>query len=528
MPSSEATMRFPVRGIDRLESFQMQEAYSTFEGINVRAFDVVDRARGGSRAGLSRYIDEQIGSLAWLVSDLNQITIVGTPVVQSSSSGRIVYLVAVQQGKVYYAEAGATSWTEATDNATPTPPLNTSGVIRSAANGLKLYFADGTNEVYFDPSTLSVENWAESAGTLPVDGSGNRPRLIATWRGRTVLSGVLEDSQNWFMSAVNDATNWDYSPASTTPTQAIAGNNAPQGLIGDVINGLCPYNDDVLIFFGDHTIYMMRGDPLSGGSIDLVTSAIGGVWGTPWCMDPQGAIYFFSNLCGIYRMDPYSGQFDRISRAIDNILEDIDTGKNNIRLAWNDRYQGFHVFITPTANALAGEDAFHLFWEARTDSWWKDTFANYRHNPLAVHTFDGNLPGDRTVIIGSWDGIVRSIDDTATTDDGHDIESSVWIGPILSREMDDMLLQEVQAMLGETSGDVTYSIHTGNTPEEALASEAVFSDTWSAGRNPNMDAHCAGHAVYIKITSTNRWAMESIRLKVQGKGKIRRRQYRSK
>ena len=40
-------------------------------------------------------------------------------------------------------------------------------------------------------------------------------------------------------------------------------------LIGDTITSMCPYNDDILIFFGDHTIYMMRGDPLANGQIDL-------------------------------------------------------------------------------------------------------------------------------------------------------------------------------------------------------------------------------------------------------------------
>lgn len=521
----EATLKFPVRGIDRSEAFFMQEAYSCHDGVNVRAFDTVARARGGSRPGLARYVDARLGNLAWVLSDLNQITFTGTPVVQTSSSGRIVYLTAVQQGKVYYAEAGATGWTEAANNSSGTPPLATSGVVRSAPNKLKLWYCDGTSYRYFDPATLAVEDWTVTAGSLPQDGSGNKARLIATWRGRTVLAGVLEDPQNWFMSKKDDPQDWEYAPAERATTDPVAGNLSPAGLIGDVVTSLCPYNDDVLIVFGDHTIYALRGDPAAGGEVDLITNAIGGVWGDCWCMDPNGVIYFFSNLCGIYALVP--GQLpERISRPIDNLLEDVNTGATTVRLVWNDRYQGFHVFLTPTANAAAGADAFHLFYEARTGGWWRDTFADYRHNPLVAHTYDGNLPQDRTVLIGSWDGYVRSVSGSAADDDGTAIASSVTLGPILSAEMDDMLVKEIQAALGESSGEVTYEVYVGPTAEAALAAAPVLTGTWAAGRNPTHPVRRAGHAVYVKLTSTAVWAMEAVRLVVDGKGRVRRRQYK--
>ena len=112
----------------------------------------------------------------------------------------------------------------------------------------KVWFADGTNWCYYDPTTNAVSTWTANFGALPgVIGSLNTPRLICTWRGRTVLSGLIDDPENWFMSAVGDPTDWDYagqiltpgSMASTTPTQAVAGENAPQGTAGRRRDQVC-------------------------------------------------------------------------------------------------------------------------------------------------------------------------------------------------------------------------------------------------------------------------------------------------
>lgn len=441
--------------------------------------------------------------------------------VQTNSSGRIVYLTAVSQGNVYYATPGDTTWTLATNNASGSPPLNSTGIVRSAPNGLKLYYADGNNYVYFDPATGTVENWTASAGTLPVDGSGNTPRHIITWRGRTVVSGILEDPQNWFMSAAGDPTDFDYSPVAPSPTQAVAGNNSPLGLIGDVVTGLCPYSDDVLIFFGDHTVYLMRGDPAAGGTIDLVTDRIGGTWGVPWEKDPYGNVYFVSNQMGIYVMVP-GQQPQRISQQIEQLLDEVNTGLYTIRLLWNDRFQGLHVFVTKTAQAAV---ATHFFWEQRTGGWWVDSFGHKNLNPLCCATFDGNLPDDRVALIGSWDGYVRSFSEDATTDDGYDIESEVVLGPLLTPELDDMMLKSLQAVLGESSGNVSYAIHVGKSAEAALTSDPVFEGTWMAGRNATKNVRRSGHAVYVRISSSVPWSMEQIRALVAAKGKVRKRSY---
>lgn len=457
---------------------------------------------------------------------------------QTSQSGRVVTVVTVSQGNVYVANSGDTAWTAAINSSGETPPLNFTGLMFSAANNQKLWFADGTNYVYYDPSVNTVFPWTiglyqpgdtggvpgTPKGILPVDEGNNTPRLICTWRGRTVLSGLLLDPQNWFMSAVSDPQNFDYAPLSISPTQAIAGNNAPQGFIGDVVTSLCPYTDDIMVFFGDHSIYMMRGDPMAGGQIDLISDSIGGSWGICWCKDPHGTIYFVSNRTGIYSLVP-GQQPVRISQAIEQLLLPIDTGQNSIRLIWNDRYQGLHVFVTNLNQPQANQ---HFFYEERTGAWWTDSFGNSNHDPLCCCVFDGNTPGDRAVLIGSWDGFVRTISPTAVDDDGTPIASKVIIGPILTENLDDMLLKDLQGILGQASGPVTYSILVGPTAEAALASSPVFSGMWkvtteTAGRNLTNFIRRSGHAVYIEIDAIGQWAIEQIRARIAGQGKVRRR-----
>lgn len=440
---------------------------------------------------------------------------------QLSQSGRVVTLVVVSQGNVFTANPGDTVWTAATNNTGSNPPLAFTGILYSTQLNQKTYFADGSNWIFYDASDNSVNRWSPSAGTLPIDSDGNLPRLICTWRGRIVLAGWLSDPQNWAMSAVDDATNWDFAPVPITVTQAVIGTAAPQGLVGDVVTSLVPYSDDVLILGGDHTLWMFSGDPMDGGKIDRISDSIGMAWGIPWCKDPYGNVFFVSNRMGIYSFLPGSGQVPiRISQPIEPLLDNVDTGDTAIRLMWDDNFQGLHVFMTPTAAPAA---ATHFFFEQRAGAWWVDTFANNNMNPLGCVVLDGNTPGDRVALISSWDGFVRAISPTAVDDDGTPIQSSVTLGPVLTPDLDDVLLKDVQGVLGSSSGSVQYGVYVGTTAEIALASSAVQTGTWTAGRNATTYIRRAAHAIYVTISATAAWSMEAVRLRIESQGKVRRR-----
>lgn len=524
---------FPKAGIDRAVAYGKQPArqlpsgkYARTAAIakNVRAWEpATGRCRGGSRPGISKFVTAAVVA-DWLLQHVTTITGLGYSapgggVPQSSISGRLVTLVAVSQGNVYVADVGDTAWTTPTNNSGANPPLNITGLVRSAPNNQKLYFVDGTNKRVYVPATNTVEDWTITAGTFPTDAAGNLPRLIAPWRDRVLLAGLIEDPQIVFASKQGDATNFDYSPLSPSATDAWAFNTGGLGSIGDVVNCLLPTSDDECIIGGDSSIHIVRGDPTNGGEIDCVTRSIGMAFGEPYAIAPDGAVYFFSNRPGIYRMEPRSRPV-RISAPIDELLRTVDTGTNVIFMLWDDADKCLEVFISPLAAPAA---AIHYTWEQRTGGWVQRIFATNNHNPLCGCIVDGNEAGDRVSVIGSWDGYVRFLDRDATTDDSTNISSEVWIGPLVTPNFDEIMLHDLQAVLGTASGDVTAAVHLGNTAEEALASSAARTVTLSAGRNITRHIRRAGHAIYVKLTSTNRWAMEAIRLRVSDLGKVRMR-----
>ncbi len=414
MPATYDEMRFPSAGLDVVNAFMRQPNRAVSSrtqggniqpiydyrrtaraGVNVMGWEPgTDRLRGGVRWGLRKYLAARPGNVLWISQHLTVLasTVYPDPgggMVQPSQSGRTVTVVAVSQGNVYSTPAGGTVWTLATNNTGNSPPLNYSGLVYSAANNQKLYFADGINFAYFDPSNNTVNAWTASAGTLPIDSAMNAPRLIVNWRDRIVVSGLIKDPQNIFASAVANPNDFNYGNVPVVPTQAWALNLSPAGTVGDAVTTLIPYNDDNLVVGMDHTIRIIRGDPMDGGHADLITDEIGMAWGLPWCKDPYGTLYFFSNRCGIYSLDPQPGNVpQRISRSIDPLLRSVNTGSNVILMNWNDADQGLHVWITP---ATAPAAATHFFWEWRSNAWWPPTGRQHGGGSRAVDRLLGWL-----------------------------------------------------------------------------------------------------------------------------------------
>lgn len=439
--------------------------------------------------------------------------------VQQSSSGRVVTAVAVSNGNIGYFHAGETAVTAATNSTSNTPALDASRLNFGTALNGKLWLVDGLHFVVFDPATGIASDWTASAGTLPVDSDSNTPRIIETWRGCVFMTGLIGDPYNWFISKGGDPTNWDLAPITPGPADAITGSSAPQGKIGDMCTGFVPYTDDIGFLGCSHSLYFFNGDPRAGGQIDLISNNIGMAWGRAWTVDPYGTLYFMSNRLGVYTLTP-GQQPQRISQQIDNLLKNINSGSNTVSLQWDDMQQGVHVFITPTT---AAGDTVHYFFEQRTGGWFQDIYNNELQSPLCTCQFDGNNPEDRVVLIGSFDGVCRYLDPNAQNDDGRIVESSVVIGPILTDNLDSMLMKEIQGVLGSDSGSVSWAILAGQTAEAALASTPRLTGTFAPGRNATELIRVADHVIYIQLSSTVPWRLENIRALIRTNGKIRAR-----
>ncbi len=517
-------LTFPTGGIDLTQGFERQRGGTCVDALNVRGWDpVTGRNRGGSRPGLIKYIAGQVSG-THTIQDINALAL---------SNSKL--LLAVSNGNVAKASPGGSTWTVVTNG---TAALSSSAVVvRSAVQNQAVWYADGVNYKFYGGLIAGVfqdqvSNWVASAGTLPASGA-IKPTLIAAWRGRIILSGLTTDPSNIFMSAIGDPTDFDYAPAAPSSAQAFDIATGNFGQVGDIVTAIIPYTDDVLIIGTQHTIWMLQGDPGDGGKLQLISSAVGIANGQAWCMDPYGNIYFFANTGGVYALVP-GQQPQRISQQIEQFLFSANPAAAIIRLGWDEFAQAVHIFNSPTTNAATS----HFVWESRTNAWWLNQFANILHNPLCTLQFFGDTSADRGLLLGSWDGYVRtfSIESEsqgaaegttgapASTDDGTPISSVVFIGPLVTANLDELLVKDLQAILGTGSGDVTWQVQVGSSAQAAFQSSGPHATgTWSAGRNPTSFVRVAAHALYVEIRSANAWTLERIRCRLEGKGRIRMR-----
>lgn len=387
----------------------------------------------------------------------------------------------------------------------------------------KVYIADG--ETYYE-----VDPVAETMTELLSNTSGSIPRrciLIASWRGRLVLAGDPDDRHNWHMSAAGDAQDWDTSPSIITSSTAVSGNSAEQiGRVPDIVNAIIPYSDDVLLWGCDHSIYMMRGDPMTGGTLDLVNDQIGMAFGKPWTRGPDGRIYFFGSRGGIYALHPYTGAVERMtSDNIERRMLDVDLSTYFVRLAWNWRDEGLHVLQMPYGGG--GEVTTHWFWDSKNGGWWEDAFGvedDTTSQPTAVIVSDGDDPDDRVLIFGTEDGYVAKWDKDATADIEVPIDAYCLYGPFQGPELTrELMVLDFTAVLSDSQGGCSYEFYVNDRPD-VLPTAPSADGVLVPGRNPRRSVRARGTSVWMRLRtceSASGWAVEHVNANYRLAGRMR-------
>ncbi len=406
--------------------------------------------------------------------------------------------------------AVVSSGSNAFDPSNPQPMADT--------NFQKLFVTDGVyaNYQYLDFADNTLKDWTSdlSAGSLPQ----------GTYRGRTVLSGLKEEPQNWFMSRAGDPFDFDYSPATPDALQPVAGNNSDAGELGDIITALAPYQDDVLIMGGANSVWVMRGDPAAGGRIDNITRGVGIVGPEAWCFDNAGTFYFFA-INGLYRMSAGGASVELVSKGrLDKTFSDVDTTVKVIRLAYDSKWQGVGIFISDPSDPAAAPT--HYFYDERNDAFFPDKYP-VDIGPSALATLFDTNPENNTVILGGFDSYIRKFDDTSMNDDGTAIDSFFRLPTVHpGLTMGQIQLSDLQINLDAGGGaSTTLDIFQGNTPEEAaVASAAAYTVTLVAGRNLPHRKRLRANALSMQLknnTVGETWAYEAGNALVGGVGRVR-------
>lgn len=376
----------------------------------------------------------------------------------------------------------------------------------------KTYIGDGRRQVVYDPKLGTLESWASgTSGTLP-----EKCALAVVYHARIVMARAEGQPQNWYMSAAGDPNNWDFYPPTQSATQAIFGNNTAAEQCPDIINTLIPHNDDYLIFGCDHSIWLLRGDPVDAGQFDEVSSTIGMAFGKSWTKDPTGLLYFFGSKGGVYRMagdsapQHLSDARDGQDTSIQDRLRDIDLAAFRVELVWDFERQGLIVLQLPYDETIT-EASKAWFWDVKNNAWWEDLPGAKTLQPYSAFVVDGDAADDRRVVYGCEDGFVRELDSAAFDDDGTAISSSVTIGPIAAGRDAETVLNRLRAIFASEQFGCSYTVFASDTPSELGTS--VASGYFEPGLGQRLSVNRRGSFIWVKLESNvigQRWALEEL------------------
>jgi len=386
----------------------------------------------------------------------------------------------------------------------------------------------------------------------PGGASGAMPEkayLITVYRGRLVLSGNPQIPNQWFMSKTVDPFNWLY--GEDDPFSAVAGNNADAAQCPDIVRSLISFHDDYLIFGCASTLWVLRGDPVAGGSLDNLSDTTGMFGANSWCFDDARNLYFWGSG-GLYEIkSDFSGIRNLTEMVLPDIINDeaADPTTHRITMGYDKKRHGIVVCITVLATGV-NSDYFYSF---KTKGFYPESYPD-ECGPYSIFYYDANDTTFADLLIGSKDGYIRKFvttakdDDVGASDDAISSYVTYPITPLAARMGRDGVLTEIADQNGKltelvfdlaggaSGGDagdtdqVTYELHKGDDAETVLedivdGATAFSSDTLSGpGRKSKIKPRMKGAYWGLKLydsTASKTWAINRVLYGTQKAGRVR-------
>lgn len=282
-------------------------------------------------------------------------------------------MVAVHGGEVFWGATPGTSFSSLG------MAFSASGNVASVVFLGKVYLTDGTAKKIVDLTlaTPVMSDWNATAGVFPNVGGSEYPTLLAQFGARIALAGIESAPTNWFLSSINDPTDFTGATASTLH-KSINGDSATLGYgrIGEPIRALMPFGERGLVFGCDSTMSLLTADPASGPASIIVIARSVGVPGGPraWCAGDSQDL-FVLGTDGLYRLTPNNFRVEKgrsISAGrLDRFFQRIPWSQYRACLVWDHERRGVWIFITPLTRGRSG---LHMFYDTRTDSFWPIQF----------------------------------------------------------------------------------------------------------------------------------------------------------
>lgn len=390
------------------------------------------------------------------------------PGTDEKGSVRCQAVIGVSNGDIELITAGAS--TAITGGA---GALSTSTrTVFSTPYGVLLFFADGVSKKYYDASVNQVYDWSASLlyGALP-SGSGGGFSYVEAWDRRLMVFGIDTDPTNFYFSAKGDPFDWDLKPG--TANAACSARLGPTGLFPDRLLSAIPFNDDLMLLGGDHSIYQLIGDPAVDAQLDVVSSTVGMAPGRAWCLDGYGNCFFFGNNGGMFKIGLNSPPQRISNQTIDyQLVSDVDVANSSIFLEWDSLRQGIWLFVRP----FAGTQSRHYYFDLRTGAYFPVKFANPTFSPVCTASYDLDQPQDRKILLGCSDGYIRSLSDDAITDDGTQFDAYYVLGPWIPSQPGMRLILDRMEVTSGASSEMVVSVLGAATPEDCVLAPRSLAD----------------------------------------------------
>jgi len=395
----------------------------------------------------------------------------------------------------------------------------------------------------FTPTAVSTRPPLWYTWTVyPGGASGSLPTtayLVCVYRGRLVLSGDPLYANQWYMSKISNP--WDWLYGADDPMSAVAGNNADAGQCPAIPRALISFHDDYLIFGCANTIWVLRGDPVAGGSLDSLSDTTGIFGAQSWCFDDQRNLYFWGSG-GLYKLDAGFGGLDCVSKVeLPDLINDeaADAATHTVCMEYDRKRYGVVVCITKLAD---GSNS-NYFYSLKTGGFYPETYPE-ECGAYAMLYYAANDTALGDLMMGCKDGYPRVFKTSAKDDDvggSDEAISSYMTYPIvpLSDAVDmrgrlkEMVIESAggaaAGALSDTDG-FTWELFRGDDAEEVLedimdgATAFTSGTVTGVGRKNKLRPRMRGAYMGLKLsnsTAAETWAVNRILYGVSKSGKVR-------
>jgi len=334
--------------------------------------------------------------------------------------------------------------------------------------------------------------WGVYADVVSADEFGAMPTRATigdNWRGHAGLTGNSIDPHQWYLS--RQLNPYDMKYGEDDEQSAVAGTDARAGRVGDIVTASVPYSEDYKIYGSIGDLWLLRGDPAAGGTLDKLIEGIGIISQWAWCFDDADNLYIL-DLKGMYKITKgLAGIEPMTSDQIPNFAKDLALNPETQRivLSFDPDKQCIVVSVTTIET---GANSNYVY-DMQSEGFFPCNDYPVQDAIMCSYYYDADDPEQRRLLFGCYDGHMRVRDSAATSDDTGSmaipasaaIDSYVLLGPVMIApnhnhygRSNSLTVVTAGGKAGGTvpdSNDVDYAVYVGDDAETVM--EKADADT---------------------------------------------------